>query len=138
MAPQTAQRIVVWESEWPQLKSLVTAVREATHSSASQMRTSVTETSVTHAKNTLTRIDQEVHERSLLFSRFCFQNPWVFNASAITGAATFVAAKSARWGAYASMRNGVATAVVAAVCIFPEEIKTASRRFFDAESARLL
>jgi hypothetical protein len=24
------------------------------------------------------------------------------------------------------------------VCIFPEEIKTASRRFFDAESARLL
>merc|ERR1711991_411224 len=121
---------VVWEGEWPWLKQSVRAVRETTQSSVLAARELVTERSIEAATTAMATADETIHQQSVAFSRFCFQNPWVGQAALITAATSFVGAKSIRWSPVAVVRNSALTMCIATVAAFPDDVREAAGRVF--------
>lgn len=122
--------IVVWEGEWPMLKSAVRSVRQQSLSSVLAAKEFVSETAIDTAASAVSAVDYHVHQASLTVSRFCFRNPWVGQAALVTAATTFVVAKSARWGSFAALRNGVLAMGCATVAVFPQELRRAANDAF--------
>ncbi len=120
------QSFVVWEGEWPELKRGVRNARLITGDTIVAVKNAVTQQTIDTATSMASSVDQTVHEKSVMFSRFCYRNPWIGQAAVITGLAALATSKSLRWGTFSAVRNGAVVAAIGAGVAFPDQLRQAA------------
>lgn len=120
----SSQQIIVWEGEWPQLKSAVRQTR-IIYTNVADCVGSVFDfgTYKSSVVSTAKKVDDVAVTRSKQLGVTYRNNPWIVPAAGIAGVSAFVFAKSTRWGLWASTRNSLVTATVLAGLTWPHEIR---------------
>lgn len=122
-ADSKEETLVVWAGEWPYVKRGVSQVRATTFSAArSVSRLFDLPGYMTMARKYANAADHFMTSRASRASANLQRNQWVLPATGVTVTSLFVVAKSAPWGGYVMLRNGMITAALLTVFLFPREI----------------
>jgi len=125
------REIVVWEGEWPWLKSQVRAVRETVTAVYGRARAVLPDKTVEDVKAAATKADQSLLQASKDATTYVRTTPQALPAAGVVGVTALVTAKSCiRWGVFAGLRNGLVTGLAGTAIFFPAEVRAAVSDWF--------
>jgi hypothetical protein len=118
------KQIIVWEGEWPAVKHYAKYGRIFAFTMSDFCNTVL---DFRFYGQYLSRValnwDRYVVSKSVDVSKWTYGNPWIVPAAGVGSVATFVFAKSVRWGLFAATRNGVLAGALSVGFLFPHEIR---------------
>ncbi|KAH9599842.1 hypothetical protein LSM04_008530 [Trypanosoma melophagium] len=132
--------LTLWEGEWPSLRRRVAALRRSALVPAAALAGLCDVAGhIATAKIYTAQADRFVAQQTAIASEQLRTRRWILPAVGISSASVFVVVKSAPWGTYRALRNGVATAVLLTCFLFPREITEAVDRLlpFSTRNAKV-
>ena len=134
-----ADKMIIWEGEWPKLKQSISSARAWTQATieANQWGKSVLISAKDHLEVGFQTTDSAITSVSSSVSSLVKEQPWTAPAFGIGACSTFITVKSMSvWGFSRGIRNGLLFGVVASASMYPQETRQLLFDFSPAEKLR--
>ncbi|CCW63500.1 unnamed protein product [Phytomonas sp. EM1] len=114
---------VVWSGEWPYVKQGVSQVRTRASRIVRRIREVLDiDGRISAGKSYTGSANALASSQMQIWSRTMREKSWGMPAIGVVSLSLFVTSKSTRWGTYVMFRNGIVTATILTLAIFPREI----------------